>query len=202
MNRRGFLACTLALGAAGCTMGRTGADILHYDLGTDVPSASKQRLRGTLALDEVAAAGWLQTNGILYRLAYRDADRLQAYTLSRWTTSPAALLTQRLRAALSGPVEQGLAMVADGVPTDRVLKISLEAFEQRVQSASSSQAVVSMRGLLIDGKSRALIGQRLFRIEEVCPSVDAEGAVRGLRTATDRGVSELIDWLASALRQA
>ena len=89
-------------------------------------------------------------------------------------------------------------MVADGVPTDRVLKTSLEAFEQQVQSATASQAMVSMRALLIDGKSRVLIGQRLFRVEEACPSVDAEGAVRGLRTATDRAVGELIAWLASA----
>lgn len=200
MNRRGFLVCALAVGAAGCAIGPTGADIVHYDLGTDAPALTKQRLRGTLALDEVSAAGWLQTHGILYRLPHRDADRLQAYTLSRWTASPAALLTERLRATLSGSVEKGLAMVADGVPTDRVLKVNLEAFEQRVHSSSSSQALVSMRALLIDGKSRALMGQRLFRIEENCPSVNAEGAVRGLRTATERGVGELADWLAAALR--
>jgi cholesterol transport system auxiliary component len=202
MNRRIFLACTLAFGAAGCTIGRTGSDPVHYDLGTDIPSAPKQRLRGTLALDEVVAAGWLQTKGILYRLTYRDAAQLQAYSLSRWAASPAALLTQRLRAALSVPAEKGLAMVADGVPTDRILKVSLEAFEQQVQSATASQAVVSMRSILIDGKTRALIGQRSFRVEEACPSVDAEGAVRGLRTATDRAVGELIAWLASAIRDA
>lgn len=202
MNRRSFLACTLAFGAAGCTMGRTGIDPVHYDLGADMPAASKQRFRGTLALDEVAAAGWLQTNGILYRLTYRDAAQLQAYSLSRWTASPAALLTQRLRTALSVPAEQGLAMVADGVPTDRVLKVSLESFEQQVQSATASRAVLSMRALLIDGKTRALTGQRSFRAEEACPSVDAEGAVRGLRAATDRAVGDVIVWLASAMRES
>lgn len=197
MNRRDFLACTLAFGVAGCTMGRTATEPVHYDLGTDIPPLPRQRIRGTLALDEVAAAGWLQTHGILYRLTYRDAARLQAYSLSRWTASPGVLLTQRLRASLSVPVEQGLAMVADGVPTDRVLKVSLEAFEQRVHSATASQAVLSMRSLVIDGKSRALLAQRSYHVEEPCPSVDAEGAVRGLRSATDRAVGELIDWLAS-----
>jgi cholesterol transport system auxiliary component len=195
MNRRAFLACTLALGAAGCAMGRAGTETAHYDLGINMPSVSPRRLRGTLALDEVSAAGWLQTNGILYRLAEGDAARLRAYSLSRWTAPPPALLTQRLRGALSGPAARGLAMVADGVPTDRVLKVGLEAFEQRVHSASASRSVVSLRSLLIDGRTREVIAQRSFRVEEPCPSVDAEGAVLGLRTATDRVIGELIDWL-------
>lgn len=200
MNRRAFLATGLAAAASGCTVGRPTPDYVHYDLGIAAPTVSRHRLDGSLALEEVAAAGWLQTSGILYRLLYRDAARLHAYGLSRWTASPAVLLTQRLRAALSLPAQGGLAMAADGVPTDRVLKVGLDAFEQHVESATVSRAVMAMHVLLVDGRTRGLIGQRSFRIEEPCPSVDAGGAVHGLRAASDRGIVELIDWLAATGR--
>jgi len=202
MKRRVFLGGALALSVSACTMGRGSPEVAHYDLGTDLPALPLQRMTGSIALDEVAAGGWLQTNAILYRLVYRDAAQLQAYALSRWTESPAALMTRRLRRALSGPAEGGLAMVADGIPTDHVVKVSLEAFEQWVQSPSASRAVVDLRVLLIDGKSRALRGQHVFRLEESCPSVDAEGAVRALRTASDRAIAALIEWLAVASRKA
>lgn len=202
MKRRVFLTGALALSVSACTVGRRSPEVAHYDLGADVPASNHQRLAGSVALDEVAAGGWLQTNAILYRLAYRDAAQLQAYALSRWTESPAALMTRRLRHALSGPAERGLAMVADGIPTDHVVKVSLEAFEQWVQSPDASRAVVDMRALLIDGKSRALQGQHAFRLEEPCPSVDAEGAVRALRTASDRAIATLIEWLAAASRKS
>lgn len=201
MKRRAFLTASMALAASACTTGRGPAEFTHYDLGTEAPPVSKQRLPGSLALDEVSAGGWLQTNAILYRLASRDSAQVQAYSLSRWTESPAALLTQRLRAALAVPAERGLAMAGDGVPTDFLVKIGLDAFEQWVQSPTSSRAVVSLRALLIDGKSRALLGQQVFRAEEACPSVDAEGAVRALRAGSDRAIVALIDWLALTARK-
>lgn len=201
MKRRAFLTMSMALAASGCAVGRGPAQFTHYDLGTDPPPVSRQRLPGSLALDDVSAGGWLQTNAILYRLAYRDSAQVQAYSLSRWTESPAALLTQRLRAALAVPAERGLAMAGDGVPTDHLVKVGLDAFEQWVQSPTSSRAVVSMRALLIDGKTRALLGQQVFRVEEDCPSVDAEGAVRALRAGSDRAIVALIDWLAATVRK-
>lgn len=201
MKRRVFLGGAMALAVSACTMGRGSPEVAHYDLGTDPPAMPPRRVTGSIALDEVTAGGWLQTNAILYRLAYRDAAQLQAYALSRWTESPAALVTRRLRRALSAPAEHGLAMVADGIPTDHVVKVSLEAFEQWVQSPSASRAVVDMRVLLIDGRSRALQAQRAFRLEEACPSVDAEGAVRALRTACDQAIAALIEWLAVASRK-
>lgn len=201
MKRRVFLTGAMALSVSACTLGRGSPEVAHYDLGADMPAAANHRLTGSVALDEVSAGGWLQTNAILYRLAQRDMAQLQAYSLSRWTESPAALITRRLRYALRGPAERGLAMVADGVSTDHVLKVSLEAFEQWVQSPSSSRAVVDMRALLIDGKSRALRDQGTFRLEEPCPSVDAEGAVRALRTASDRAIAAMIEWIAAASRK-
>lgn len=202
MKRRVFFSGALALGVSACTLGRAPGDIAHYDLGTETLPDANRRVPGTIALDEVSAHGWLQTNAILYRLAYREAAQLQAYALSRWTESPAALITRRIRGALSGAAERGLAMVADGVPTDHVLKLGLEAFEQRVQSATVSRAVVEVRSLLIDGKSRTLQAQQTFRIEEPCVTVDAEGAVRALRAASDRTIVALIEWLATSTRRA
>jgi len=202
MKRRTFLTGAMALSVSACTMGRPSPEIAHYDLGAEVSSGSSAKLSGTIGLDEVSASGWLQTNAILYRLAYRDAAQLQAYSLSRWAESPAALVTRRLRNALTGPAERGLAMVADGVPTDHIVKVSLDTFEQWVRSATSSDAVVAARVLLLDGKSRSLRGQQQFRLEEACPSVDAEGAVRALRAAADKTIAAMVEWLAVASRRS
>jgi len=202
MRRRAFVTGAMALTVSACTLGRGAAEMAHYDLGTELPAASPRRLPGSIALDEVSAGGWLQTNAILYRLAYRETAQLQAYTQSRWTESAAALMTARLRRALNASTERGVTMVADGVPTDHVLKVSLDTFEQWVQSPSASRAVVDMRAVLIDGKSRSLQASYTFRLEEPCPSVDAEGAVRALRTASDRTIAALIEWLATAGRKS
>lgn len=201
MRRRTFVSVILALGASACATGRGTGDVASFDLGGDAPSIAGRRLAGSYALDEVVAGGALLSQAILYRLAYRDPAQLHAYALSRWTESPAALMTRRLRAALSAPAERGLVMVSDGVPTDHVVKVSLEAFEQWVDSATSSRAVIEARALLIDGTSRAFRGQRLFRAEEKCPSVDAQGAVRALRIAADRTIVDLVDWLAATGRK-
>jgi cholesterol transport system auxiliary component len=201
VKRRVFLSGSLALGVSACTLGRGPSDYADYDLGPEPPPAAQARLAGSWALDEVAANGWLQSRGILYRLMYRDPARLQAYALSRWTASPALLVTQRLRSALGASADGGVAMLADGAATDHVLKVGLESFEQLVQSANSSQAVVVMRALLLDGKTRDLRGQQVFRTQEPCPSVDAEGAVRALKPASDRAVAALVDWLAAAGRE-
>lgn len=202
MKRRVFLTGAMALTVSACTVGRGSPEIAHYDLGIEAAPPGNHRLAGTIALDDVAASGWLQTSAILYRLAYRDAAPLQAYSLSRWTESPAALITRRLRHALIDPAERGLAMVSDGIPTDHVVKVSLEAFEQWVQSSTASRAVVDMRALLVDGKSRALRAQKSFRQEEPCLSVDAEGAVRALRAASDRAIAAMIEWLATTSRNS
>jgi len=201
VTRRVFLSQVLVLGLSACTIGRGGApEHAHYDLGHDAPPRVDQRLSGSLALDEISASGWLQSPAILYRLTYQEPAQLQAYSRSRWIASPAVLITQRLRLALTAPAEHGLTMVADGVPSELVLKVNLSAFEQQVRSPTQSHAVVGLHASLVDAGARVLRAQKQFSAEQLCPSVDAQGAVGALRIATDRAIVMIIEWLATASR--
>jgi len=201
VKRRIFLSQALALGLSGCTVGRSSApDHAHFDLGHEAPPAVDRRLSASLALDEVAASGWLQSPAILYRLTYQEPAQLQAYSRSRWIASPAVLITQRLRLALAAPAAHGLTMLADGVPTELVLRVNLSAFEQQVRSPTQSHVVVGMQASLVDVAPRVLRAQKHFSVEQPCASVDAQGAVGALRIATDRAIVMIIEWLATASR--
>jgi cholesterol transport system auxiliary component len=187
-------------GLAGCALGGGSgtSDVAYYDLGAELVRSTGPRLSISLAIDEVSAGASLQTQAILYRLSYRDPAPLHAYSRSRWTEPPAALLTRRLRLALVASNERGVTQASDGVTSERILKAELLAFEQVVLSPSSGQAVVRLHVSLIDSASRRLQAQRGFALETPCESIDAPGAVRALRAATDTLTGQVIDWLAAA----
>ena len=203
MKRRVFLSGTMLLGLSACSLGRSaGAELADYDFGIEPIKGIRVRLSHGVDLDEVAAGTWLQSRGILYRLAYRDPARLDAYSRSRWAAPPAVLLTHRLRLALSASTERGITAAQGGVPGTRLLKAALNSFEQLVHTPESSSALVRLQASLIDGPSRRVQVQRSFSADAPCPSVDAQGAVHALREATDRLIVELIDWLAATTRTA
>jgi len=133
-------------------------------------------------------------------LAYQEPAQLQAYARSRWTAAPPVLLTQRLRIALSRSSARSVTMVADALASDDILTSDIDLFEQTVDSATASRALIRMHATLIEGASRKVRVQRTFRIDIACPSVDAPGAVRGLRSAADALIGELIDWIAVSTR--
>jgi len=201
LKRRIFLSNALLLGLSACSLGRSaGVELAHYDLGIEPTSGIRARLSHSVALDEISAGAWLQSQAILYRLAYSNSARLHAYSRSRWTASPAALLTHRLRLALSASAERGFTSAQDGVSSEHLLKAELDSFEQLVHTPKSSSALVRLRASLIDAPSRRLRAQRSFSVDAPCPSVDAQGAVHALREATDSLIVELIEWLAAAKR--
>jgi cholesterol transport system auxiliary component len=122
------LALVTALAAlAGCASGSSVTSLDNrYDLGAPVAPASTMDLAPVKVLS-VSAPKNLDTDAIIYRLQYADAQQTARYTNSRWTMSPAELLTQRLRSALAsrGPVLSG----ADPVHAP-ILQIDLTDFEQ------------------------------------------------------------------------
>jgi cholesterol transport system auxiliary component len=166
-----------------------------YDFGIDPPPRSTQPLRSRVALAEVSANSWLQTQAIVYRLAYRDAAQLHPYALSRWAAPPAELVTQRLRGALGEAARNGFSMHSEGLTADHLLRVHLEAFEQVVDTPASSRAVVRMRSRL-SSPQRKLRAQRLFQAEQPCTAVDAPGSVHALKAAVDAAIVQMIDWVA------
>ena len=182
------LAATLALGA--CSLAPTAPTRAVYDLG---PSAAAPAAGGALAwrISDVTAAPWLAGDGITYRLAFQQAQRLEQYRDSAWAAPPAALLTQRLRQQLAATPG------CSGRPA-ALLAVSLDEFEQVFTSATASQAVLRVQATLWPAGTAGAAQQQQWRLERPAPSPDAAGAVRGLALAVDDWLPELGRWLGTA----
>ena len=187
------LALPLALLLNGCAIGPQPREpVVNYDLGPQrVPAQAGPRTKATLMVPAVTAPVWLDSTGIVYRLAYQDAARPQVYAQSRWVDAPAALLTQRVRSrfAAAGPV----VVSGDGVNADYALRIEIENFSQSFSATDHSQVVIRLRVTLVNLAKHTLHAQRTFSVEQSAVP-DAEGAARGLAQATDAVIESLLEW--------
>ena len=191
LSSRAALAVLLAFGvlAAGCAGNPAAISDIRYDFGPPAPAASAGASPAVKVLD-VSAPDVLESDKLIYRLSYADAQQTAAYANSHWTMTPSQLLTQRLRGALSsrGTVLTG----ADGVSAP-VLRVDLSQFEQVFDSQSESHAAVTARATLI--QSGKVIGQRTFLARAPSSSPDAAGGAQALATASDDLVAQIGAWL-------
>ncbi|NPT44774.1 ABC transporter [Paraburkholderia sp. 1N] len=185
------LAMLLAFGvlAAGCAGNPAALSDIRYDFGPPNPAASAGTLPAVKVLD-VSASDNLESDKLIYRLSYADAQQTASYANSHWTMAPSQLLTQRLRGALSsrGTVLTG----ADGVRAP-VLKVDLSEFEQVFDSQSESHAAVTARATLT--QSGKVISQRTFIARAPSSSADAAGGAQALAAASDDLVAQISAWL-------
>lgn len=192
-------AVLLAFGvlAAGCAGTSAALPDIRYDFGPPAQVSSAGSLPALKVLD-VTAPPVLESDRLMYRLSYADAQQIASYANSHWTMMPSQLLTQRLRAALSshGTVLTG----ADGVSAP-VLKVDLSEFEQVFDSQTESHAAITARATLTQrGK---VVGQHTFVARAPASSADAAGGARALATASDDLVAQIGAWLgAQALAAA
>ncbi len=185
----GILPLALLLNA--CSIGPPAREpAVNYDLGPQpahvqaVPGA-----RATLMVPAVVAPSLLDTQGIVYRLAYLDAARPQIYAQSRWVDSPAALFTQRVRSRFAA----AMPVVGGGARADYALQIEIEDFSQTFAAADRSQVTVRVRVTLVNLASRTLQAQRTFNADQPA-GPDAEGAARALAQAVDAVIESLLEW--------
>lgn len=197
---RAALLLSLAL-LAGCALGPAAREnAASYDFG--LPRTGQEaapRLRQDLVVAEVSAPAWMDNSGIYYRLAYQDAARPQAYALSHWVMSPAALLGRRLRANIARANKAGVFVPADGVRADYTLRLELEEFSQVFDTADRSRALLRLRASLLH--KRDIVAQHSFSVERAAATPNAEGGVRALIAASDAAAEQLIDWLAANMKK-
>lgn len=190
-------ACVLA----GCALGpQPRATPESYDLGPPrAPVTGNPGIPATLLVPEISAPGWLDGNGIVYRLGYENASRPQAYANSQWVSPPAALLTQRLRGRLAG-ASGGVVTGLDGARADYALRVELEDFSQTFTAPNASSVALRVRASLVRPADRTLVAQRVFQFERLAPSPDARGAVAALAEASDEAVDRLAEWTDERIR--
>jgi cholesterol transport system auxiliary component len=190
---RGCVLCFIAT-IAGCTINRPeSAPPASYDLGPQPAHArTSPAIPGALLIPQVAAPPWLDEDQILYRLLYEDGSRPQAYSMSRWTAEPAALLTARLRSRFAA-VSGGVVAPGFGARSDYTLRVELEDFSQSFQQPGDSRVTLRARATLLASPERKLIAQQLFDVQRAA-APNAAGAVKGLTEATDAFVEALVAW--------
>jgi cholesterol transport system auxiliary component len=188
---------SLALGA--CALGQQRPLAESYDLGPPVARpVAASATRPVLMVPEIVSPAWLDGHGIIYRLAYENDARPQAYANSRWVAPPAALLTQRLRARLAAG--SGVVGGADGTRADYALRIELEDFSQSFSSAGASRVALRARASLVRLPDRVLLAQRAFTVERPAPTADARGAVAALGAASGEVIESLAEWTGQQIR--
>jgi len=204
-----YLVLAVAIAAlAACAAIRNPAPVAIYDFGlqpfpaqlsADDAGGNKQ-LRTSLLVAETIAPAWLDSTGIHYRLAYDDPTRFFAYRSSRWASTPAKLLTQRVRTRIAAINERGVMNPGEGTRADYILRLDLEEFAQVFDTPSRSSAIVQLRASLVDRDTRYAVSQRSFGVELPAPTANAAGAVKALTEASDQLIESLIGWLEQELR--
>ncbi|MGF6727002.1 cholesterol transport system auxiliary component [Paraburkholderia sp. GAS41] len=184
------LAVVLALGMlAGCAGNPAAFSNARYDLGPAPQVAASGPMPVVKVLD-VTAPGILDSDKLIYRLSYADAQQTASYASSHWTMAPSALLTQRLRTVLSqrGTVLTG----SDGVSAP-VLRVELNEFEQVFDSQTQSHGAITARATLTHGGK--VLAQRSFVAQAPARSADAAGAAQALAAASDDLIGQISTWL-------
>lgn len=186
--KRAAALLTLAL-LAGCAVTPAVPPRTVYDLG---PAAAAPQSAGPMAwrIADVTASPSAAGEGIAYRLAFQQAQRLEHYRDSLWAATPAELLTQRLREQLAAP-----ASCAGHPPA--LLTVHLDAFEQVFSSPTQSQAVLRLHAAMWPAAAGATAPQQHWRLERPAPTPDAAGAVRALSQAVDDWLPQLAAWAAA-----
>lgn len=168
----------------------------QYDLGsTEVRKAgfSLPSDMPPVLMAGVQAPYWLDNMMIHYRLAYVDDREIRSYSISRWAMPPARLMDQKLTsriAAAGGIVLRASDRVRDGI----LLRMELENFSQRFDSADRSMAEIALRVSAFRGQ--VLLGQRTFHQYSPAPSPDAAGGVKAMANAGDAIADKVMVWLA------
>lgn len=199
-------AAPVVLGLAACASGDKGVRPQVYDFGPGPSVAATPAIvpgQPPLVLAPLESANALDSNAVLYRLAYADAQQLRPYALARWSATPAQLLQQRLREQLGAQrvvlaTTDALAPVRGAEVGPRTLRITLEEFSQVFDAANSSTGLLRVRATLLQSSpaGERLVAQRSFVVQQRAGSSDAAGGVRALTLAADACAQQLSDWLA------
>lgn len=171
--------------AAGCGGSSSGEGALrNYDFGVEMPAARLPAVR----IGAVRAAAPFDSPDMHYRLAFRDAAELLAFTQSRWAAAPAELYRKQLLRA------------ADGAAGRCVLEVELQEMTQVFASKEASEALIELRARLADGNGT--LAERSLRVAQPGAGGAAAAGVAAMAKAADRSIGELAAWIGAQPRCA
>jgi cholesterol transport system auxiliary component len=193
-------AAVFLVALSGCAFNPDTTQSAFYDLDPRrEKTESSPRIEALLLIEPVYAPSWLDSDAIVYRLAYSQDSRYQSYAHSHWVGPPADLLTARLAGKLAGAARKGVVRAGQRIPVDYSLRVELIEFVHVFDSPQTSQGIVELRASLIDRNPRTLLSQKSFTVVKPARSPDASGAVQALSDASDAAIAEIVEWVAQTL---
>lgn len=193
--RSALLAAAMAAALGACAS--KGQPTAQYDFGP-LPAASANANTaagiGAIIVADVTGPAALDTERMHYRLLYADARQSRPYAYNQWVSTPAQLVTQRMKAHI-GLAGAKVLSTTDAAASATVLRMELVDFAQNFDAATSSQGVLSLRASVF--RDHRLVDQKTFTRSAPAGSADAAGGARALAEATDAVAAELITWLAA-----
>jgi len=190
-------AVSYALLLAGCASQERAQNTV-YDFGAPSPRPSTPATPPAAPLAivvmDVTGPSGLDTERMFYRLNYADAQQARTYASSRWSATPVALVTTRIKTRLSQAHMKVLSATdaANGVP---ILRIEIDDFVHAFPSADRSEGRIMLRASVFT--EHRLIDQRSFERSTPAASQDAAGGAAALAAGTDGVAADLLAWLAS-----
>ncbi|GAB2861780.1 hypothetical protein GCM10027277_33150 [Pseudoduganella ginsengisoli] len=165
-----------------------------YDLGPlpAVQATQTAAMPAALIVSDVSGPASLDSNRMVYRLLYADAQQARPYAHNNWSVTPLQLLSQRLKGRIAQAGVKVLATTdaAVGLP---LLRLEADDFSQHFDSATHSTGQVSLRASLF--RNHKLVDQRTFTRSTDAPSADAAGGARALAASTDAIAADIVVWL-------
>ncbi|MTV41434.1 ABC transporter [Duganella radicis] len=194
--RNALLAGAMAVALGACAS--KGQPTAQYDFGplpaTNAASAPASASIGAIIVADVTGPAALDTERMYYRLLYADARQSRPYAYNQWVSTPAQLLTQRIKARIGQAGAQVLS-TTDAAASATVLRMEVVDFAQNFDTTTSSNGVLSLRASVF--RNHRLVEQKTFTRSAPAGSADAAGGARALADASDAVASDLIAWLAA-----
>jgi cholesterol transport system auxiliary component len=194
--RRQWLLGALALPLAGCGLGKVVPVPAVLDLGAPAPvQAAQQKWRfDALALPPFSQAKQLGYEDVIWRIGMEGAPN--RYATYRWSAPPVSLVRERLfeRLSLHG------AVLTESINAQMPqLRVTLMQFEQvYAPNGDVNEGVITLQAVLVrDGK---VLGQFLGTESQQAGANTAPAGAAALRTATDRLLDRLVQWLSKELK--
>ena len=159
---------------------KTASPIAIYDFGL---SEKQAKFNSLVPILDIASIEPMNSTHIRYRLNHENPSRVFNYTESRWSTTPAELLTQLLKTHADKPSLLSCH-----------LSIELDAFDHVYDSLNSSHGVALMRVTLQQKKTRVVLATQTFQQQVAASLHNSQGGVAALNHAGLEVLNQAIAW--------
>ena len=162
----------------GCGAGSTASEPRTFDLGLgslvlNLPPVRIGAVRGTPPFE---------ATDMQYRLAYRNAAEVAAFSHSRWAASPAEMFRKQLLRS------------ANEKAGKCALEVEIQEFTQVFSAKEASEARIELRAWL--GSSANAVASRGWSIVEPNAGAEAASGAAALARAVNKAVGEIGGWVA------